>query len=316
MPLPALAAAALPVIGNAINQIGSVKRAKKMMDYQNTINMQNYDRQRADMLSDWNMQNEFNSPEAQMARLKAAGLNPNMVYGNGGGLTTAQSPKTPDAPNVSLMSPQNMDLGIGGMLDSYQNFEIKQANIDNLRQQHRNMLTIEALNTIKTVNEALKGDTMEFDLSQKKSLAGATYETALATLDKLYAEIGNLDMRTETGYEANDRANELQPGKMRLQLADELLKKSITAKNYEEIERIKSAVLYLNTNRAVLEFEKEARANGWSFRDPLYQRQLMRVITDDKVRNTVKQHIFGDIDGKTYRIPPENSRTLNRPGAN
>lgn len=31
----------------------------------------------------WNMQNAYNTPAAQMARLVAAGLNPNLIYGNG-----------------------------------------------------------------------------------------------------------------------------------------------------------------------------------------------------------------------------------------
>lgn len=31
----------------------------------------------------WNKSNEYNSPQAQMARLKSAGLNPNLVYGSG-----------------------------------------------------------------------------------------------------------------------------------------------------------------------------------------------------------------------------------------
>lgn len=30
----------------------------------------------------WNMQNEYNTPANQMARLKEAGLNPNLIYGN------------------------------------------------------------------------------------------------------------------------------------------------------------------------------------------------------------------------------------------
>lgn len=31
----------------------------------------------------WNLNNQYNDPSAQMARLKAAGLNPNLVYGSG-----------------------------------------------------------------------------------------------------------------------------------------------------------------------------------------------------------------------------------------
>lgn len=38
---------------------------------------------RANALTDWNRQNEYNSPAAQMLRLSAAGLNPNLMYGQG-----------------------------------------------------------------------------------------------------------------------------------------------------------------------------------------------------------------------------------------
>lgn len=34
-------------------------------------------------LEQWNMQNEYNSPAAQIERYKAAGLNPNLIYGSG-----------------------------------------------------------------------------------------------------------------------------------------------------------------------------------------------------------------------------------------
>ena len=33
----------------------------------------------------WNMQNAYNDPSAQMARLKEAGLNPNLIYGQSSG---------------------------------------------------------------------------------------------------------------------------------------------------------------------------------------------------------------------------------------
>lgn len=43
----------------------------------------------------WNMQNAYNTPAAQMERLKDAGLNPMLVYGNGSvvGNTTSTVPK-------------------------------------------------------------------------------------------------------------------------------------------------------------------------------------------------------------------------------
>lgn len=52
-------------------------------------------------LEQWNRENEYNSPVQQMARLKAAGLNPDMMYQNGtSGLTAASSPSmTAGAPS-------------------------------------------------------------------------------------------------------------------------------------------------------------------------------------------------------------------------
>lgn len=38
-------------------------------------------------IASWNMQNEYNSPVAQRQRLEDAGLNPALLYGNGGGST-------------------------------------------------------------------------------------------------------------------------------------------------------------------------------------------------------------------------------------
>lgn len=50
----------------------------------------------------WNKTNEYNSPQQQMARFKAAGLNPHLIYGQGnsGNATMAGAPKT-EAPNFN-----------------------------------------------------------------------------------------------------------------------------------------------------------------------------------------------------------------------
>ena len=45
--------------------------SKKLMRYQNTLNIRN-----------WKMQNEYNLPKNQMQRYMDAGLNPNLIYGN------------------------------------------------------------------------------------------------------------------------------------------------------------------------------------------------------------------------------------------
>lgn len=60
-----------------------------------TLAQQDYQRN----LEMWNYENEYNSPVNQMARLRAAGLNPNLVYGGGNvsGLTTSGAPQMSSA---------------------------------------------------------------------------------------------------------------------------------------------------------------------------------------------------------------------------
>lgn len=83
----------------------------------------------------WNMQNEYNSPEAQMERLKAGGLNPNLVYGSGNvsGMSSAQ-PKSSPVPQVdSVMKgfdPLQMTTSV---LSAYNDNRIKSAQVDNIQ---------------------------------------------------------------------------------------------------------------------------------------------------------------------------------------
>lgn len=73
----------------------------------------------------WNLTNQYNSPKEQMARLKAAGLNPNMVYGSGSAANTASSVPTmrrANTPNFSQVLPQPV-FDPSNILTQYQNFK-------------------------------------------------------------------------------------------------------------------------------------------------------------------------------------------------
>ena len=78
----------LGLIGNAINY----NYQKNLASQQNQYNI--------DM---WKMQAEYNSPQAQMQRFQEAGLNPNLIYGQGNNGNMSQPPQmvTPEAPEVS-----------------------------------------------------------------------------------------------------------------------------------------------------------------------------------------------------------------------
>lgn len=102
-----------------------------MAKWQNDINREN-----------WQLQNEYNSPAAQMARLQEAGLNPNLVY-NGGSATTAAgsmapaaNPGVPGIPDYGRYA-QNMASSMSGLLDQ----ALKAANIEKVAQETDNLKT-------------------------------------------------------------------------------------------------------------------------------------------------------------------------------
>ena len=59
-------------VANYASQQQAFKQNKELMRMQNQYNV-----------DQWNRENAYNSPEAQVARLRAAGLNPDLMYGNG-----------------------------------------------------------------------------------------------------------------------------------------------------------------------------------------------------------------------------------------
>jgi len=75
--------------------------------FTNSANKKNalefYNRQRTDALADWNMQNLYNSPKAQMQRYKEAGLSPHLIYGQ---QTNSPAVRSSSADTPKYVAPQ------------------------------------------------------------------------------------------------------------------------------------------------------------------------------------------------------------------
>lgn len=107
-------------VANAIAQKRSQERTarenKELAEYQYSKDLEM-----------WNRANEYNSPSSQMERLKAAGLNPNLVYGSGAAQSTAAQLPKYQSPRVEYnMRPAVDPLQ---MIGAYQDFRLKQAQI-------------------------------------------------------------------------------------------------------------------------------------------------------------------------------------------
>ena len=149
-------------------------------------------------LAQWQRENDFNSPSAQMARYRAAGLNSDLIYGQQN--TSAASPELTSGEPAAVqdMSPMGeMYRSFGNFMQNYMNLEQQKAVIKNLNS-----------NTEKT-NEERAG--VELDNILKKEtlpnnirLSGITVEGAQVLNDlnkekrnEILAKIPNIVQNTK-----------------------------------------------------------------------------------------------------------------------
>lgn len=144
--LGGLIGAAGSIIGNGISGLfssGSSAAANKAniaaVQEQNKGNMELAEYQYDKNLEMWNLQNEYNSPAAQMARYRAAGLNPNLAIGNAGNASSAPSYSVP-AMERATINPVSSPLagfaqGIAPAISAYQNMQLTQQQIDLAKEQ-------------------------------------------------------------------------------------------------------------------------------------------------------------------------------------
>lgn len=152
----------------------------------------------------WNRANEYNAPTAQMARLREAGLNPNLVYGKGATATSsAQLPKyNATRPEYNYSPPLNP----AAMLDAYNNFRLTNAQIDIAKAQARKT-NAEADNAdnyyynraelmagqSKWIPKKLREQIEGMQLGRDKTLMdlGVKYGLDVQGLNKLWSTTGN-----------------------------------------------------------------------------------------------------------------------------
>jgi len=134
------------LVGQGINALASGSMNKKTREW----NERMYFLQKQDALNNWNMQNSYNSPEQQMSRLTKAGLNPNLVYGNG---TVANSTSAPDTPHAMPFKGEAPQFNLPQVTDTYFNIATQKQRLSNEKQIGNN-LALDAL--IKTEDARAK----------------------------------------------------------------------------------------------------------------------------------------------------------------
>lgn len=129
------------IIGGAENVVGTIlqnRANRKLAEYEYSKNLEM-----------WNKQNQYNTPSAQMQRFKDAGLNPNLIYGQGTPGNAVSLPKY-QAPTVDY---KHMIPDAVGMLGKYQDLTLGKAQIDNAKAQND---LIKANTTVSLLNAGHK----------------------------------------------------------------------------------------------------------------------------------------------------------------
>lgn len=162
---PLVAAAGITALASGANAISQGSMNRKSRRFQEKM---------------FDKTNKYNSPVEQMKRLRAAGLNPNLVYGgsSGGTAGTASQPAKPDFQPLDFS-------GIGDAgVQYFQNRAIESQiavnaeRAENIRQDTVNK-------GIKAVEQAINAAKGNINLNQMKELYGTTIKTAEERLRNL-----------------------------------------------------------------------------------------------------------------------------------
>lgn len=178
-------------LGNVLNSRRQWKYNKKAMNLQFELNEKaaknSFDRS----IQAWNMENDYNSPSAQMSRFQTAGLNPNLIYGQ------SNQASGLSAPEQKGVSGSSIGHGTNSTFDVIRGVqEIQQ--MDNMREQRKLMEAERKLkeagirrinqdiseSMIRTGNLMTRTARSEFDLSLARELRSEVLNN-LITRNKL-----------------------------------------------------------------------------------------------------------------------------------
>lgn len=189
-----------------------------------------YNRQREDALADWARTNEYNSPLNQMARLKAAGLNPHLIYGGGPG--NVSSPiRSSDA---KTWNPQAPAFNFGQIVDQFMQSKQAGASIDVMQEQKQKIKA--EVNQIDANTLRILADTTGKDISNK--YLAQNIESQIANRDA-----GTQKLATDTAIALDRNEREALRNSKNLEYTTQQIieSKQRVSKSQQEIENLKEA---------------------------------------------------------------------------
>lgn len=298
MPLPAAVLAAGIQTGGSLLGQGSNALMQGIQNRKaRRWNEKMYDWQRRDSLSDWAMQNAYNHPSAQMARLREAGLNPNLVYGNGSATQASVNVRSSDTGSWNPKAPE-IDPGSAAAagIAVYYDTQVKEAQVDNLRVQNTVLeeeRLLKAAQTSATLKQAGLTDVNtrlgEFDYGLKTDLRSTSLEAAKLGVEKTKAETQQI--LTDTEIKVVMKAPNLEKA------LEEIMNLRLSrAKTNAEIDHIRQSIENMKKDASLKQLDINLIQSGARPGDKLVQRLIVQ-----KLDQYSRQRI-GKVANATGRI--------------
>lgn len=256
-------AAASQLAVAAVNSSASASMNRRTRKW----NEEQYRKQRENALSDWNMQNEYNSPQAQMERLRRAGLNPNLVYGNGATATSEAPPRQTDIKPWTPHAPQIDSNMVGDIVNRYYDVRIKEATYDNLRSQNTVIAEEALLRQAQTKATLANAGLSEFDLGFKTDSRQVDLQAKQAGLDKTLAD-------TKFTLNQDERAAALNTSSIKEAAARILHMRYQNSKIQVEKDEIKHRINNLDSDTRLKNADASLKEQGIQPHDKIWQRWL------------------------------------------
>lgn len=183
---PILGGAAIAGASGLIQSTVGALTAKKQQQRANQFNI--------DM---WNRQNAYNTPAEQMRRFKEAGLNPNLIYGQG------NSGNASNAPQFEQLAEQGYTpLDLGNSVSNFRSiYDLRMQNVQMDRLQAQIELDKQSaiVKNLEGISKAMENEKLSASLPYAKDMARLSFEALDASVKKTLAD-------TQFTIDSNQRA--------------------------------------------------------------------------------------------------------------
>jgi len=271
MPVPVAAAIAggAAIAGAGINAGVQGKMNKRAVNYAREAYQQQY----KDSLAFWNMQNEYNAPQAQIQRFQEAGLNPNLIYGQGNA-GNASPISTPDVQRVDFKSPQWGNAVSEGLtaFSAMYDLDIKGAQADLLRKQNALLDQEAMLKAAQTDQVRSQTDRSRFDLEFDTEHRDISSDARRESLRQLKTGI-DLSIRRDARESALNSSTIAEAAERMLNYQQQ--RNDVTPL---ELQRTRENISLLKKEGVLKDLEITLRKAGINPNDPMWSRMVAQFL--------------------------------------